>query len=439
MRGTRPSFLDNKHLNNWAVLDLANTDPRAVNKFVDSLYNEGNSIGYNVEFPLEGRFTADPRNLDQVLREFRRLCGILKKSSKSDPMILVITWGKNSVLYNGLKHEGDVLQKISTQVIQQKNVLNIKPATLHNILLKINSKLGGTNQTLHSSNTPHILSKPVMILGADVTHAAPDQKGIKPSIAAVVASMDPKASQYECEIRIQVRSLAMNYYYIYFILSQDSSQNEEMIHGMEEITEKLIRAFLNRNNGRWPTRIIFYRDGVSEGQFLTVLNIELVAIRRACARIDPEWKPPITYIVAQKRHKTRLFPVNPKDSVGRNQNVPPGTVVDHTITHPNEFSFFLASHEGIQGTSKPTNYHLLWDDWPMEAGYQDSLIKMTYYLCHVYARCERSVSYPAPTYYAHLAAFRARAHHDAIIHSNEDTQSNRDKLQSQVGLHNYFM
>ena len=221
---------------------------------------------------------------------------------------------------------------------------------------------------------------------------------------------------------------------------QDSNQNEEMIHGMEEITEKLIQAFLKRNKGKRPGRIIFYRDGVSEGQFLTVLNIELVAIRSACARIDPHWQPPITYIVAQKRHKTRLFPVNPKDSVGKNQNVPPGTCVDHTITHPNEFSFFLASHEGIQGTTKPTNYHLLWDDIPLEsADYQDGMIKMTYYLCHVYARCERSVSYPAPTYYAHLAAFRARAHHDAILHSGEDSQSNRDKLQSQVGRHNYFM
>ena len=208
-RGTRPSFLDNRHLNNWAILDLAGTHPNDVGKFVDSLYKEGNSIGYNVEYPLDGRFSADPRNLDQVLREFRKLCDILKSSpSQSDPMILVITRGKDSVLYNGLKHEGDVLQKISTQVVQQKNITNLKAATLHNILLKINSKLGGTNQTLHSSNTPHLLSRPVMIMGADVTHAAPDQKGVKPSIAAVVASMDPKASQYECEIRIQVcRSL----------------------------------------------------------------------------------------------------------------------------------------------------------------------------------------------------------------------------------------
>lgn len=247
----------------------------------------------------------------------------------------------------------------------------------------------------------------------------------KGSIAAVVASMDQKASQYKCEIRFQ-----------------GSGQCEEMINGMEEIAGTLIKAFLDQpwNKRKYfPGRIIFYRDGVSEGQFLQVLNIELPAIRRACAKIKENWEPKITYIVAQKRHKTRLFPVNPKEGVGRNQNVPPGTAVDHTITHPTEFSFYLASHEGIQGTTKPTNYHLLWDDCDVTPTYHDDIIKMTYYLCHVYARCERSVSYPAPTYYAHLAAFRARVHDDALIHSGNATPGNRKKLEQDIGLNNYFM
>ena len=41
-------------------------------------------------------------------------------------------------------------------------------------------------------------------MGADVTHPASDFKGDKPSIAAIVGSMDPRASQYACEIRFQV-------------------------------------------------------------------------------------------------------------------------------------------------------------------------------------------------------------------------------------------
>ncbi|KAK8779930.1 hypothetical protein V5799_018728 [Amblyomma americanum] len=36
--------------------------------------------------------------------------------------------------------------------------------------------------------------------------------------------------------------------------------------------------------------------------------------------------------------------------------------------------------------------------------------KLSYYICHPYARCARSVSIPAPVYYAHLAAYRAKNH-----------------------------
>merc|ERR1719318_2202949 len=180
----------------------------------------------------------------------------------------------------------------------------------------------------------------------------------------------------------------------------------------------------------------FSSYGVSEGQFLIVLNKELSAIRSACEKLEEGYKPAITFIVAQKRHKTRLFPAVPNTGTGKNQNFKPGTAVDHTITHPTEFSFFLASHEGIQGTTKPTSYHLLWDDANMTS---DHIIRMTYYLCHVYARCERSVSYPAPTYYAHLAAFRARIHHDSLVANNQDSRENRLALEQNISLTNYFM
>lgn len=36
----------------------------------------------------------------------------------------------------------------------------------------------------------------------------------------------------------------------------------------------------------------------------------------------------------------------------------------------------------------------------------DEITEMIYYLTHNYARASRSVSIPAPIYYAHLAAFR---------------------------------
>ena len=60
-----------------------------------------------------------------------------------------------------------------------------------------------------------------------------------------------------------------------------------------------------------------------------------------------------------------------------------------------------------QGTSRPSHYHVLWDDNHFSA---DELQMLTYQLCHTYVRCTRSVSIPAPAYYAHLVAFRARYH-----------------------------
>lgn len=64
---------------------------------------------------------------------------------------------------------------------------------------------------------------------------------------------------------------------------------------------------------------------------------------------------------------------------------------------------FLSS----QGTSRPSHYYVLWDDNRFTA---DELQILTYQLCHTYVRCTRSVSIPAPAYYARLVAFRARYH-----------------------------
>ena len=61
----------------------------------------------------------------------------------------------------------------------------------------------------------------------------------------------------------------------------------------------------------------------------------------------------------------------------------------------------------FSGTSRPSHYHVLWDDNHFEA---DELQQLTFQLCHTYVRCTRSVSIPAPAYYAHLVAFRARYH-----------------------------
>ena len=59
-----------------------------------------------------------------------------------------------------------------------------------------------------------------------------------------------------------------------------------------------------------PQALVMFRDGVSEGQFTTVMARELADIRLACKELQENYEPMITYIVVQKRHHTRFFPLD---------------------------------------------------------------------------------------------------------------------------------
>uniref|UniRef100_A0A8C2F0Z1 Argonaute RISC catalytic component 3b n=1 Tax=Cyprinus carpio TaxID=7962 RepID=A0A8C2F0Z1_CYPCA len=304
-----------------------------------------------------------------------------------------------------VKRVGDTLLGMATQCVQVKNVVKTSPQTLSNLCLKINVKLGGINNILVPHQRPTVFQQPVIFLGADVTHP-PAGDGKKPSIAAVVGSMDAHPSRYCATVRVQ-------------------RPRQEVIQDLASMVRELLIQFYKSTHYK-PTRIIFYRDGVSEGQFRQVLYYELLAIREACISLEKEYQPGITYIVVQKRHHTRLFCADRTERVGRSGNIPAGTTVDTDITHPYEFDFYLCSHAGIQGTSRPSHYHVLWDDNCFTA---DEFQLLTYQLCHTYVRCTRSVSIPAPAYYAHLVAFRARYHlvdkeHDSAEGSHVSGQSN---------------
>ena len=80
----------------------------------------------------------------------------------------------------------------------------------------------------------------------------------------------------------------------------------------------------------------------------------------------------------------RFFPTD--NNKYKNGNALAGTVIDQGINHPTEGDFYLVSHEGIQGTSRPCHYHVLWDDSNFHA---DDLETLAYYLCHLYSRCTR--------------------------------------------------
>ena len=72
-------------------------------------------------------------------------------------------------------------------------------------------------------------------------------------------------------------------------------------------------------------------------------------------------RPAITVIVVGKRHHVRFFPKS-RDYTDKSGNCKAGTVVDSDITHPLEMDFYLQSHGGLLGTSRPAHYNVLYDE-----------------------------------------------------------------------------
>ncbi|XP_026320234.1 protein argonaute-2 isoform X2 [Hyposmocoma kahamanoa] len=388
MRGKQ--FFMGVEIRVWAIACFApqrTVREDALKNFTQQLQKISNDAG----MPIIGQpcFCKYATGPDQVEPMFK----YLKSTFVQLQLVVVVLPGKTPV-YAEVKRVGDTVLGMATQCVQAKNVNKTSPQTLSNLCLKINVKLGGINSILVPSLRPKVFNEPVIFLGVDVTHPpAGDNK--KPSIAAVVGSMDAHPSRYAATVRVQQHR------------DCDVYSRQEIVHEMSSMVQELLIMFYKSTGGFKPHRIIMYRDGISEGQFIHVLQHELTAVREACIKLEAEYKPGITFIVVQKRHHTRLFCADKKEQSGKSGNIPAGTTVDLGITHPTEFDFYLCSHQGIQGTSRPSHYHVLWDDNHFGS---DELQCLTYQLCHTYVRCTRSVSIPAPAYYAHLVAFRARYH-----------------------------
>lgn len=368
-------------------------------KFQNELMRTANGMGIRIGQPCYQRVITDQRdNASKIVTE------AVSKDNKIELLVVVLP-GKTPFYadlkricetengYTDIEDENvkQVVkgQGLSTQCIQAKNAQKCNPMTLAQLCLKINAKMGGLNNAIDTSNTftrpARIFAEPVIFLGADVTHPGIGDKS-SPSIAAVVGSVDPYPIRYAVCVRVQ-------------------SHRAEMIEDLTDITKDLLKQFY-RAVGKKPARIIMFRDGVSEGQFQQVLYHEMTAIQKACSQLGKDYTPAITFIVVQKRHHARFTVQNLRDA-DRSGNCPPGTTIDTTVCHPTEFDYYQYSHAGIQGTSRPTHYHVLWDDSDFKA---DELQSLSFMLCHLYVRCTRSVSIPAPAYYAHHVAFRARYH-----------------------------
>ncbi|KAF2744721.1 Piwi-domain-containing protein [Sporormia fimetaria CBS 119925] len=325
------------------------------------------------------------------------LPGFLKKCYQAKPrFLLVIVPGDVAPLYDAVKTVCDLeigIHSVCSVVNKFTKETQGQSQYFGNIALKFNQKLGGINHVLQEADLKPLDSKTI-VFGIDVTHPSPGSSESSPSIAGVVASVDANFSQYPASIRTQ-------------------TGREEMVQNLDHMIVERMRLWMKRNQGQLPTRVIVYRDGVSEGQYQSVLRDEYPGFVRAFEKLyGARGKHPnTTIIVVGKRHHTRFYPTGP-DSSDNKGNCVAGTVVDRGVTGEKLYDFFLLAHQGLQGTSKPGHYVVIKDENRLGP---DQVQSLTHNLCYIFARATRSVGVCPPAYYADMLCERGRSYLHAVL------------------------
>ncbi|XP_063698509.1 protein aubergine-like [Culicoides brevitarsis] len=358
------------HLNNWHLVALTRCQ-REANDFVRCLQDAVKKMGFTIAQPRVHLIEND-RN-DEILRAVENC------ARQDTQLIMLIISNNNPGRYSAIKKRCCVDRAIPTQVIVQKTITpkdgNMRGlmSVATKVAIQLNCKLGAA---------PWFVKLPLsglMTVGFDVCH---DTKNKAMSYGALVASMDLRSS---CR---------------YFSVVSSHHNGEELSNELALNMTKALKEYRMEHNAL-PSKILFYRDGVAEGQIHYVIEHEIENLRKVLEKHyeNAEQELRFAFIVVNKRLNTRVFRVD--------RNPQPGTVVDDVITLPERYDFFLVSQSVRQGTVSPTSYNVIYDSLQLPP---DKMQILTYKQCHLYYNWSGTTRVPAVCQYAHKLAFLVGQH-----------------------------
>lgn len=344
------SMFSNKSLSRWGIIypSRAANDTKT---FLSLLEEIARGMRYEMRPPKMIELPDD-----RIGSYTRELEGFIAK----DPsFIMVILTNNSSDRYAAIKKMTCVNNSIPTQVVVQKTMqpkkgnIGAVKSIATKVLIQMNCKLGGA---------PWMVKIPVgglMTIGFDVSHDTSDKSK---AYGAFIASMDLKQCQQ------------------YYSGVAGHRAGEECSGNIVIHMKNAFKKYM-QNHGTLPQRIMFYRDGVGDGDINYIREIEIKAVQDAINEVyrsaGCSSLPQLGFIIVTKRINTRLF-ANARSSF---ENPNSGTVVDSVVTLPERYDFYLISQSVRQGTVSPTSYNVVYDN----SGFTpDKIQLLTYKLCHLY-------------------------------------------------------
>ncbi|PCH42610.1 argonaute-like protein [Wolfiporia cocos MD-104 SS10] len=399
----------------WAVVIYEREgrfNQRTAHEMVNGLVSAARGTGIIVhERDPVIRWEDGRGRIAEQLKDASRACHQKNQSAGFPDLMVIILPEGGGDIYRAVKHFGDVAAGVATQRMKSSKCSHAKAQYFVNVCLKINVKCGGINTIPEPSPValmdPHIHT---IAMGAHVIRPPPGPEG-RPSFTSLVGNVDSDLVKYVATSRVQ-------------------KSRQEVIDDIKDMAKDVIEKYINHRTNvekaasPKPACIVLYRAGVSEGQSKQVLDHELPRLKEACAELNMD--PKITIVLINKGHHVRFFPQSQSDA-DSSGNCQAGTVIDRDVTHPWGLDWYLQSQAGTSGTSRPSHYSVLYDDNKFSA---DNLQALSYALCHACARSTRSISIPAPVYYAGIVASRAIYQCEPEAIYQDDPEADHDSADS---------
>ncbi len=194
-----------------------------------------------------------------------------------------------ATVYNLIKERVDDRLGVISCCFNADYVQRPPYAYFNNFLLKVNAKLGGVNQVpvdaaeylAETADTAHLAPRlagteqqqdqkkaEIMFVGV-VTHQVTFTEGthsLDVSISAAVGSRDPAHfAKYTSAVRVQPPATAV-------------------LH-VDAMVRELLAEYRADNEGRLPTHLVLFRDGVRRAGFAHLHELELAHLRRMLAKV----------------------------------------------------------------------------------------------------------------------------------------------------------
>jgi len=337
--------------------------------------NDGQEFCKNLEKACIGMGFPMKAPKAMVIKENRTAAyveAVNKAADLSPQMIMVIIPNNKGDTYHAIKKILCVNRPIPSQVITgtllkkfaSKGFMAVATKVGIQVAAKLGAEPWGINMPL----------KETMVIGYDSYHDS-NQRGL--AVGAVVATINQSMTRFSSTCTMH-------------------RNDEELLDQMKVCVTNAIHKYKKMNNGDTPKKVIFYRDGVGEGQIQYVKEIEVAAIRSVFK--DAGCSPQMAFIVVSKRVSNKFFQCN---NGGPPVNPPSGSVIDDVVTLPERYDFYLVSQSVRQGTVNPTSYNIVENTTALTP---DHFQKLTYKLCHLYYNWPGTVRVPGVCQYAHKLA-----------------------------------